>query len=813
VTYSLGVDLGTTFVAAAIARPSGTEMLTLSGQSVVAPALVYLREDGVLVTGEAARRRAVTAPDRVGREFKRRLGDPTPIMLGGQVFGVTTLLGALLREVLDQVRDLEGGGPERVALTHPANWGGFRRGLFEEVPAAAGLLGQTITFSEPEAASAHYAVSRRLQDGQIVAVYDLGGGTFDATILRGTPDGVEILGRPEGLERLGGIDFDESILSHVNVAIGGLLNGLDMSDPATALAVARLRLDCTQAKESLSVDTETVIPVFLPGRHTEVRLTRGAFEDMIRAPVESSTEALLRTVHSANLQPTDLSAVLLVGGSSRIPLIAEIVSAELGCKTVIDAHPKYTVALGAATLGALDTAIRTQALSPMTGEPSRTTPPNTPSATPRGVTGPPRETPARSTPRSTPPPVAPPHAGPSASPTSPIWPAWNAAGAPAPVSRTPPPRLATSSANTGSAVRGWGAITAVLLLLALAGLGYALWSAGHQGSPAPPGETGTPASAAGTSPPPPVKPAPAASLATPTVAGSFPVGAAPQAGAITPDGKLAYITSTATHSITIVDLATSATVGHIPVSIGPPQYVAFTPDGRYAYVSVYDEIRASGNAVAVIDTAARTIIATVPAEKFPFALAISPDGQQVYVPNHDVNIVSVIKTSQNTVSQKISVKPNPHAVAFSVDGRRAYVANHVSNLVTVIDTHNGAILTEIPVGHSPHSIAMSPDRSAVYVVDYDGNTVTVINPITNAVTTTIPVGLEPQSVAFAPDSKHAYIVNDGNNTVSIIDTATNKVTATLTVGQDPTNVFVAPDGKHAYITNISSDNVTVLNTG
>lgn len=143
-TYSLGVDLGTTFVAAAIARASGTEMVALSGQSIVAPALVYLREDEVLVTGEAARRRALSAPDRVGREFKRRLGDPTPIILGGEPFAVTTLLGALLRDVLREVTELEGAGPERVALTHPANWGALRRGLLDEVSAAAGLSG-TVT--------------------------------------------------------------------------------------------------------------------------------------------------------------------------------------------------------------------------------------------------------------------------------------------------------------------------------------------------------------------------------------------------------------------------------------------------------------------------------------------------------------------------------------------------------------------------------------------------------------------------------------------------------------------------------------------
>ena len=359
--YSLGVDLGTTFVAAAIARPSGVGMVSLSAQSVVAPALVHLAEDGTFSTGDAARRRAITEPDRVGREFKRRLGDPTPIKLGHESFAVTELLGALLRDVLRQVIRLEREPPEQVVLTHPANWGPFRRGLFEEVPAIAELsaelsnaglgnadLSNTVTITEPAAAAAHYAAARYLHDGQIVGVYDLGGGTFDATILRGGPDGVEILGHPEGIERLGGADFDESVLEYVNYSTGGALDALDMTDPHSARAVARLRQDCVLAKESLSHDTETTIPVFLPDRHFEVTLTRSEFEGMVRGPIESTTQALVRALRAATLEPSDLSAVLLVGGSSRIPLVAELVGQELGCRTLVDTHSKFTVALGAA---------------------------------------------------------------------------------------------------------------------------------------------------------------------------------------------------------------------------------------------------------------------------------------------------------------------------------------------------------------------------------------------------------------------------------------------------------------------------------
>ncbi|HWN36789.1 MAG TPA: Hsp70 family protein, partial [Pseudonocardia sp.] len=262
-SYSLGVDLGTTFVAAAIARPYGAEMVALAHQSVVAPAMVCLLDDGTIVTGDAAKRRADARPDRIGSQFKRRLGDPTPVLLGTESFAVTELLATLLRDVLTQVVSREGAPPEQVVLTHPANWGPFRRKLFDEVPTRAGLS-NTDTITEPEAAAAHYAATRRLHDGQVVAVYDLGGGTFDATILRGGSNAVEILGRPEGIERLGGVDFDESILDFVNYSSGGALDGLDMTDLQTAHAIARLRQDCVLAKESLSSDTEAVIPVFLP---------------------------------------------------------------------------------------------------------------------------------------------------------------------------------------------------------------------------------------------------------------------------------------------------------------------------------------------------------------------------------------------------------------------------------------------------------------------------------------------------------------------------------------------------------------------
>ncbi|MBO0872141.1 MAG: Hsp70 family protein, partial [Pseudonocardia sp.] len=347
--YRLGVDLGTTFVAAARCGESQLEMLTLGDRSVVMPSAVFAGENGDTLAGEAAERRAASSPERVARQFKRRLGDPTPIRLGEASYAATDLLAILLREVLSRVAVTEGEPPAQVVLTHPANWGRFRREVFTEVPRAAGLAEEVLTLTEPEAAALHYATGRRLGTDELLAVYDLGGGTFDATVIATTPTGVQTVGTPEGVERLGGIDFDQALFDHVNYAADGALDELDLSDPKTVLALARVRQDCVLAKESLSVDTETLVPVFLPGRHFDIRITRTEFENLVRAHIESTITALTRTLRSAGVSAEDLHAVLLVGGSSRIPLVAHMVSEGLARPTLVDTHPKYAVALGAAT--------------------------------------------------------------------------------------------------------------------------------------------------------------------------------------------------------------------------------------------------------------------------------------------------------------------------------------------------------------------------------------------------------------------------------------------------------------------------------
>jgi hypothetical protein len=372
--YALGIDLGTTFTGAATWRNGHAEVASLGSRAAVIPSVVLLREDETVLTGETASRRGLSEPHRVSREFKRRLGDPTPILLAGTPYSAEALMAALLRSVVSDVTQREGGPPSRLCISHPANWGPYKKDLLGQAVRMADLplapagpgAGQPVVFTtEPEAAAVFYANQQRVEPGAIVAVYDLGGGTFDAAVLRKTAAGFEILGQPEGIERLGGVDFDAAVFNHVSRALGGKLTELNEDDPGAVAAVGRLREECIEAKEALSSDTDVSIPVLLPNLSTEIRLTRAELEAMVRPALHNTIEALRRALRSANVTPEQLHSVLLVGGSSRMPLVAQLVGAELGRPVAVDAHPKHAIALGAAWLASGTEASQPAAAAPL----------------------------------------------------------------------------------------------------------------------------------------------------------------------------------------------------------------------------------------------------------------------------------------------------------------------------------------------------------------------------------------------------------------------------------------------------------------
>lgn len=390
--YTLGVDVGTSRTAAAVWRDGRATTVNLGDRADTVPSAVLLRSDGSLLVGDAAVRRGVLEPERLARGFKRRMGDPTGLLLGDDQLDPVELTGAVLRHVVDTVREREGGEPDHVTLTHPATWGALRRDLLVEAAAHARLTDVGLLV-EPVAAAVHYAALDRLPVGAVVAVYDLGGGTFDATVVVRTADGYELRGEPGGDEHIGGEDVDEAVLRHVVATLGRAWTSLDAQDPAVLAALAAVRDQSVLAKEALSSDVEAVVPVLLPGVTRQVRITRGELETAIRIDVLRTVDTLARTVASAGVRPADLHAVLLTGGSSRIPLVSELIAAEIGAPVVVDAHPKYAVCLGAALsaagriLPAAPVAPRPAAPQPAAPQPAAPQPVAPPAGTPAAPAG------------------------------------------------------------------------------------------------------------------------------------------------------------------------------------------------------------------------------------------------------------------------------------------------------------------------------------------------------------------------------------------------------------------------------------------
>jgi molecular chaperone DnaK len=345
--YRLGVDLGTTWTAAAVFDGRQPTMVGLGNRALQVPSVVFVGSGGEIMVGEAAERRALVEPDRVAREFKRRIADPVPIYIKGEPFSPRQLTAELLKWVVARTTERTGAAPAEVTLTYPAGWGEYRRSLLEEVCSLAGIDGLPVTYrSEPEAAAAQYVFRTATPAQGSLLVYDLGGGTFDVCVLSATDGRYTVVGRPAGLDDVGGIDFDEMIFRAVIQHCD--LEGLDSAGPDTDAALNRLRRECTDAKEALSADGDVIIPVNLPGLSTGFRLLRQEFEDMIRPAILQTVAHTQKALEVSGLGPADLTAVVLVGGSSRIPLVSELLSRELGVPVAVDTHPKHDVALGAA---------------------------------------------------------------------------------------------------------------------------------------------------------------------------------------------------------------------------------------------------------------------------------------------------------------------------------------------------------------------------------------------------------------------------------------------------------------------------------
>lgn len=342
--YGLGIDVGTAFTAAAIATGGRVEPLALGRRGLAAPSVVFVAANDEVAVGDAAERRGAASPHLVARLFKRRLGDGVPYVLGTRPVAAEDLYGWLLRSVLDAAREQQGGAADTAVVTHPAGWSGHRLAALQRALEVAGARGAQLV-PEPVAAAVHYGTERHVPDGSWVAVYDLGGGTFDATLLYRHPQGFGVVGQPVGINDVGGADLDDAAFDLALRAAGLDPGALADEDPTD---VARLRAECVEAKEALSYDTRATVSVRLARLRADVVVTRGELEQVARPLLQPTAVALRRLVEVNGLVPSQLTSVLLVGGTSRMPLVSEVVEAELGVRCAVDTQPKLAVALGAA---------------------------------------------------------------------------------------------------------------------------------------------------------------------------------------------------------------------------------------------------------------------------------------------------------------------------------------------------------------------------------------------------------------------------------------------------------------------------------
>lgn len=413
----LSVDLGTSNTVAVLATDGRPPRVVDVDGSATMPSAVFAGEDGTIMVGRDAERRARLDPTRFEPNPKRRVDEQT-LLLGTDVLPVSEALAAVLRRVLDEVsRQLGGEQPDEVRLTHPAQWGPTRRTVMMSAARLAGISGDILLVPEPVAAAAHFASfpGKSLAPGQALAVYDLGAGTFDVAVVGATQNGGYTVLAEDGLPDLGGLDVDQALLVHVGREVSHkdpqrwqhLLRPESTADRRTRRA---LQEDVKAAKEALSRHPQTEVP--MPEPFDDVLVTRGELEALVRPAMLRSVELVSCTLRAAGMHPNSLAGIYLVGGSSRLPLVGAMISEKLGVVPVSLDQPETAVALGAVNVARDGISARTQnvagqRVSALTGSPMY------PSQT--GAYGP------SSFPSSGPQPVRPPHqAAPSNFPSFPV---------------------------------------------------------------------------------------------------------------------------------------------------------------------------------------------------------------------------------------------------------------------------------------------------------------------------------------------------------------------------------------------------------
>ncbi|WP_129671433.1 Hsp70 family protein [Candidatus Chloroploca sp. Khr17] len=348
----VGVDLGTTFSAVAFVR-DGTPVILANDEERILPSVVGLGPDEQLLVGTPARNQYVLYPERTIRSIKRQMGQDIQVELGSRSYTPQQISALILRE-MKRVAESQLGTPvERAVITVPAYFSDAARQATREAGEIAGFTVERI-INEPTAAALAYGLDRN-DERQMVAVYDLGGGTFDVSIIE-LDSGVIEVRSSHGNTQLGGDDFDERLR---DLLIERFVAAHEVDVRQDARAMARLLRVAEETKIELSsrpfvkVQIEYLMTVDGKALHLETEIQRTEFEEVISALIEGTIQSLDDALKDAQIRAEQLDKVLFVGGSTRIPLVWEMVRSHTGIEPAVAINPDEAVALGAAVQAAI----------------------------------------------------------------------------------------------------------------------------------------------------------------------------------------------------------------------------------------------------------------------------------------------------------------------------------------------------------------------------------------------------------------------------------------------------------------------------
>ena len=343
----IGIDLGTTNSCVAVMEGGEAVVIPNAEGNRTTPSVVAFSKTGERMVGQVAKRQAITNPDRTISSIKREMGSDHRVSIDGKAYTPQEISAMILQKLKSDAEAYLGSPVTEAVITVPAYFTDAQRQATKDAGKIAGLDVKRI-INEPTAAALAYGVDK--EQAQKIMVYDLGGGTFDVSILEIDDGVIEVLATA-GNNRLGGDDFDQCIMKYL-VSEFKRTEGIDLS--GDKVAMQRLKEAAEKAKIELSGVTTTNInlPYITADatgpKHLDVTLTRAKFNELTGHLVDATMGPVRQAMSDAGLKPSDLSKVLMVGGSSRIPAVVEAVKNFTGSEPFKGINPDECVAMGAA---------------------------------------------------------------------------------------------------------------------------------------------------------------------------------------------------------------------------------------------------------------------------------------------------------------------------------------------------------------------------------------------------------------------------------------------------------------------------------